>query len=318
MRRRRHDIVQLMILSVLGGAVVLTLLLPRLPAEQAAGETTEISVILREGDSALWPNIRLGMEQAAGELRAELRVLTPAEINDGGEQLRILRREVEGETDVVIIAPADPAGLDRALREEAVRQPVVSMESALSAGEVTVAPDNRALGQALGEAVIEDGAGDGFVLLVSASPETAGVTDRLAGAAEALAAAGTKVREREVSIADGGEGLKTLMKHPDLSAVLVLEPLLTEEAAAIKVGLGLTVPLYGVGVTAEGASYLQQGVISAAAAWSDFAAGYLAVEAAVCLSRGEECRTELLPFFIVRGEDVYEPAYQKLLFPVTA
>ena len=146
MRRRRHDIVQLMILSVLGGAVVLTLLLPRLPAEQAAGEATEISVILREGDSALWPNIRLGMEQAAGELRAELRVLTPAEINDGGEQLRILRREVEGETDVVIIAPADPAGLDRALREEAVRQPVVSMESALSAGEVTVAPDNRALG----------------------------------------------------------------------------------------------------------------------------------------------------------------------------
>ena len=275
MRRRRHDIVQLIILSVLGGAVVLTLLLPRLPAEQSAGETTEISVILREGDSALWPNIRLGMEQAAGELRAELRVLTPAEINDGGEQLRILRREVEGETDVVIIAPADPAGLDRALREEAVRQPVVSMESALAAGKVTVAPDNRALGQALGEAVIEDGAGDGFVLLVSASPETAGVTDRLAGAAEALAAAGTKVREREVSIADGDEGLKTLMKHPDLSAVLVLEPLLTEKAAAIKVGLGLAVPLYGVGVTAEGASYLQQGVISAAAAWSDFAAGYL-------------------------------------------
>ena len=68
MRRRRHDIVQLIILSVLGGAVVLTLLLPRLPAEQSAGETTEISVILREGDSALWPNIRLGMEQAAGEI----------------------------------------------------------------------------------------------------------------------------------------------------------------------------------------------------------------------------------------------------------
>ena len=30
MRRRRHDIVQLIILSVLGGAVVLTLLLARL------------------------------------------------------------------------------------------------------------------------------------------------------------------------------------------------------------------------------------------------------------------------------------------------
>ena len=66
MRRRRHDIVQLMILSVLGGAVVLTLLLPRLPAEQAAGEATEISVILREGDSALWPNIGGAAGGAAG------------------------------------------------------------------------------------------------------------------------------------------------------------------------------------------------------------------------------------------------------------
>ena len=145
MRRRRNDLAQLIILTVLGGAVVLTLLLPRLPARRGASETREISVILREADSALWPNIRLGMEQAAGELRSELRVLTPADVNDSADQLRILRREVEGETDVVIIAPADPAGLDRALREEAVHQPVVSMESALSEGKVTVAPDRKSV-----------------------------------------------------------------------------------------------------------------------------------------------------------------------------
>ena len=68
MRRRKNDLVQLMILTVLGGAVVLTMLLPRLPARRETAETTEISVVLREADSALWSNVRLGMEQAAGEI----------------------------------------------------------------------------------------------------------------------------------------------------------------------------------------------------------------------------------------------------------
>ena len=62
---------------------------------------------------------------------------------------------------------------------------------------------------------------------------------------------------------------------------------------------------------------LERGVISAAAAWSDFAVGYLAVEGALALARGERAEVEQPPFFIVRGEDIYEPEYQKLLFPVT-
>lgn len=316
MRRRRNDLAQLIILTVLGGAVVLTLLLPRLPARRGASETREISVILREADSALWPNIRLGMEQAAGELRSELRVLTPADVNDSADQLRILRREVEGQTDVVILVPADPAGLSRALGEEPARCPVVTMESPMAEAALTVAPDNRELGRALARAALEDGAGVGFVLLISASPGNAGVEDRLAGAREALE--GVPVREREADLTDGGESLRTLLKHPDLSAVMVFEPLLTEQAAAMKESLELEVPLYGVGVTADGAAWLERGVLSAAAAWSDFAAGYLAVEAAAALSRGESYQTEQLPFFIVRGEDIHEPAYQKLLFPVTA
>ncbi len=318
MRKRKNDLVQLMILTVLGGAVVLTMLLPRLPARRETAETTEISVVLREADSALWSNVRLGMEQAAGEFQAELRVLTPAAFNDSADQRRILRREAEGQTDVLIVEAADPAGLTRDLRQAPVRCPVVSMESPMEAAALTVAPDNGALGRDLARALLSDGAGTGFVLLLSASPDASGVTDRLDGAKEVLAAAGTPVREREVDLTDGGESLRTLLKHPDLSAAVMMEPLLTEQAAAMKESLGLTVPLYGVGVSARGAVWLERGVISAAAAWSDFAAGYLAVEAAVCLSRGEEFRTELLPFFIVRGEDVYEPEYQKLLFPVTA
>ena len=54
------------------------------------------------------------------------------------------------------------------------------------------------------------------------------------------------------------------------------------------------------------------------AAWSDYAAGYLAVQQAVRAVREQSQELEPLSFSIVRGEDIYAPENQKLLFPVTS
>ena len=312
MKMKRNARIELVILLALGGGVILTMLLPQVAARRRAAPPAEVSVILREADTALWSNVRLGMEQAADELGAELRVLTPAGNNDGAGQLDLLRREA-GQTAVLVIAPADCAGLDRALAETGAGCPIVSLESPLAKADLTVAPDNAALGAALAEAALAQG-GEGYVLLLSASPDSAGVAARLEGARQALEAAGARVRVGETDLS--GTGLADLLKQPDLSAVMAFEPALTEQAAALKDSLGLDLPLYGAGVTARGAAWLERGVISAAAAWSDFAVGYLAVEGAMALARGQAAQPEQLPFFIVRGEEIYEPEYQKLLFPV--
>ena len=314
MKKKRNAVIQLAILAALGAAVVVTSLLPQAPARREAYAPAEVSVILRESDTSLWSNARLGRAQAAGELGAELRMLTPAGSNDGAGQLDMLRREAAGQTSVLVIAPADCAGLERALAQREAGCPIVSLESPLEGAALTVAPDNAALGAALAQAALEE-AGSGFVMLLSASPDSAGVAARMEGARQALEAAGVRTRVGETDLS--GAGLAGLLKHPDLSAVMAFEPAITEQAAALKNSLGLDVPLYGVGVTAAGAAWLERGVISAAAAWSDFAVGYLAVEGALALARGERVQMEQPPFFIVRGEDIYEPEYQKLLFPVT-
>ena len=70
----------------------------------------------------------------------------------------------------------------------------------------------------------------------------------------------------------------------------------------------------------EGAALaaLERGEITAVAAWSDYAAGYLAVQQAVRAVREQSQELEPLSFSIVRGEDIYAPENQKLLFPVTS
>lgn len=53
------------------------------------------------------------------------------------------------------------------------------------------------------------------------------------------------------------------------------------------------------------------------AAWSEYAAGYLAVQQAAGAAREKtEPLTETLPFSVVGGDEIYESEYQKLLFPV--
>ena len=315
MKHKRNTVIQLAILTVLGGAVILTMLLPQLPSQRGAAPLVEISVILRESDSSLWSSARLGMDQAAGELGAELRVLTLDRTNDGTDQLEVLRRELGQQTDVLVVVPADPEGLARALPDQGTACPVLTMEPPLEGAVLAATPDNAALGRALAQAAVDDGAA-GTVLLLNASPNSTGVTARAAAAQEVLEAAGAAARVRAVDLSAPSDALRDLLKQPDLTAVMVFEPALTEQAASLKQSLGLDVPLYGVGVTASAAAWLERGVISAAGAWSDFAAGYLAVEGAVNLARGTDCRVEQLPFFIVRGEELYEAEYQKLLFPV--
>ena len=46
--------------------------------------------------------------------------------------------------------------------------------------------------------------------------------------------------------------------------------------------------------------------------------GLAAVRQAVEATREPGRELEPLPFFILRGEDIYAPEYQKLLFPVTS
>ena len=59
--RRRDAWIQLAILAALGCALVLTLLLPQLSGHRTQDPPLELSVVIRESDSSLWSNARLGI-----------------------------------------------------------------------------------------------------------------------------------------------------------------------------------------------------------------------------------------------------------------
>ena len=317
MKHRRNDLIQLLVLLTLGAAVILTLVLPQMSAGRRPPQPLEVSVLIREPDSALWANARLGMEQAAGELGAELRFLTLSAANDGGEQEELLLRESERGADALVVAPAQTQELSGRLGELTGQHPVVCLESPLEGAALTVAPDNRPLGGDLARAVLEDWTG-GAVLLLDTAPGSAGVAARLEEARRVLEQAGARVETAALPAGELGVRLDALLRDSGAQQVVAFEPSATERAAEAKESGGFSQLLYGVGVTANIAAWLERGTVSAVAAWSDYAAGYLAVEGAILAARGEENPAKLLDLTVLRGEDIYEPDNQKLLFPVTS
>ncbi len=318
MKRRKNDLIQLAVLVTLGAAVILSLVLPQILQRQSRPEILSVSILTRDTDSSLWTNTRLGMEQAADELNAELRFLSLSAPNDAAEQDSLLRREIEGGADAVIAIPADPDAFAATLSELSPSCPVVSMESPAEGVTGTVAADSEALGQALAAALLEDWTAGPVLLLDTGGGINDAITARLEAAHAALTDAGVPAAVRTCTGEELAAGLGALLADTGSRWVMTFDAVSTLRAAEGMELAQRSVPLYGVGSTVDIISGLEQGTIAASATWSDYAAGYLAVEQAVAAAHGEDATFAPLPFSILRGEDIYEPTNQKLLFPVAS
>lgn len=295
--------------------LLLLLLLILYPARaQRRPELLEMSVIAREADGAAWANARQGMEQAAADLHVELRFLYPAQSNSAREQSQLLTREADSGASAVLLFPADREALAEPVRSVSAKAALVTLETELEGAAGYVGVDNKALGEALGAAAL-NGAGAGqTVLLLDSAPAASGVGERLEAAEALLSGEGRQVRR----FSGTAEELVRAVEREDARAVVAFEPSSLERAASALSRLARPPLLYGAGSTAAIAAGLEQGSITATLAQNAFSSGYLAVEAAARLARGERAELpEPLPFFTVRRENLYEPEYQKLLFPVT-
>ena len=124
---KRKILLQL-VLPLLGLVLLFSLLAFAPGRSQREPALLEMSVILREADSAHIATARQGMEQAAADLNVELRFLTPSSDNHAQEQLQLLTREVEAGASAIILIPADRELLSPAMAD-AGKASLVTLET---------------------------------------------------------------------------------------------------------------------------------------------------------------------------------------------
>ncbi len=317
---KRKHIFQMGVLSLFGMGVLLSMVAFDLPGLRRKQELLSISVIIRGADSSSWA-ARQGMEQAAVDLGAELRFLALDRPNHADEQGSLLSREVEGGADGIILVPADTGALADSVRQAAAKTPVVTIESDMSGNGASacISTDNAALGEALGRAAINGVPLGGTVLLLDGVPGSSGMAQRLSEAARILRENGRQAEMFCIPDVQDLSGLLAERYHADPpDAVIAFEPEVLESVARLGREFEKPPLLYGMGGTNVVVSGLERGEIMAIASQNEFAAGYLAVEAAAQAARGTPRQvSEPLPFLIARQENMYDSDHEKLLFPVT-
>lgn len=302
-------------LMLLGAMVFLSLTVPENMFPSREQELVEVSVLLGEWDGALWSNTRSGMDQAAEDLGAELRYLSP--VRGRESQSDLLLRELESGVDAVVIRPVDPDGVAGALATLGSMPPLVTLESTVKDMErACVGTDAELVGRALAEAVCQDQPRGDTVLLIRTGADGSAAARRLEAAEALLVQEGFTVMTCwKPDGLDAQTDEVTLVRSADV--LMVFDPGALEQTARTLREWGCDLPLYGAGSSTGIAALMEQDHITAIAAWSDYAAGYLAVERAVNAARKDGVSDSELQFQIVRKEDMYEPEIQKLLFPVS-
>ncbi len=270
----------------------------------------EISAVMRDADSKLWAEMRSGMEQAASDLGVELRFLIPAS-ESAEEQEDLIRREMERGTDGIILTPVNNVYIEENVSFGEV--PVVSLEEPLLGSWKTISPDNEQIGKQLAEFAVQEKKA-AAVLLVSSYPKSEGMTQRIEAAEQVLNEAGIQT---QLYKGDLPSPMRKMAEEMGAEQIIALDSKATLMAAE-EYALSADHPqIYGVGSSGEITSYLEKGVLTAVAAWSKYAAGYLAVEYAAAAIQGRgDPSDSALKISIIKGDEIYEPENQKLLFPV--
>ena len=315
MKRNKNFLLMEGLLGII--ALVLALLLLNSQTNAVQGK---ISVILPDSDSSRWSALKYGLKMAAKDQQLELAIVDTGEALTAKEQKRLLMQESESEADGIIFQPV--AGLSMSELAKIEKQtPLISLGPSPSEKQETqlaqVAPDNYALGQALGETMLQDYAGNlaGKTLgVLMTAKESSLTSERLAGLEATLNKTGIRTLW-QVSLDEKTSGEQVLETQEKVNFVVALDDESLQQMAA-KVR---TPVVYGVGHSTEALYGLDSGIVAAVVVPDLFQMGYQSV---ISLDKAGHSlfgtpKEETIAFQVIRQEELFSEEHQELLFTMS-
>lgn len=276
-----------------------------------------VSVIVNDSSNARWDVFREGLEQGAEDNQVHLNLVSTGSFQNAQEERVIVRRELEGDADGVIVDPYSSEA-DSVLPGESA-YPVVLVESGIETDTLftSVMTDHMKLGERLADAVIK--AGETKVGILSGNQSQLGMRQRLKGVKERLAEAGV-----EISWVLSARELNKKIHNTEyfvnnkVNAVISLENNETEKAVdLLSDNGGIFWRIYGEGRSEKAVYYLDKGLIQELEVPNEYYMGYQSMVLAAQNIRYHTEKTEQVEveFFSVTKENLYDEETSRILFP---
>lgn len=276
-----------------------------------------VSVIVNDSSSERWDAFREGLEQGAEDNHVHLNLVSTGKFQNVQEEQTIVKRELDGSADGVIVAPYS-SDTDVVLPGETAKLTVL-IQTGIETDTLftTVMTDHVKFGETLGDMAVEGG--EKTVGIFSGNQNQLGMRQRLKALKQRLSEAGV-----EIAWVISDKELYKKMRNQDyfknasVDAVLSLENDDTEKAVDLILNTeNLSWHIYGEGRSEKLMYYLDKGTIRELLVPNEYYMGYqsmcLAAQA-VQYHTGKTEQTEV-DFFRVTKDNLYDEETSRILFP---
>lgn len=282
-------------------------------------EIYQIAVIIEDTRSDNYSNFRKGMDQAAMEFNVDVHFFTLYEKSDAEQQMELMEREQQDGADALIVVPADE---ERVVRKS-MAVPVVFLQPDVmgNSGVGNIVIDYEQMGRQLAYEMLKKIPADCSVWMLTDSARQSSM-DRLflKGADTVFMEEGRRIcvieRNEETGFSISLDALdtdgKVVLLAENSEILIEVSGMLTDDPAASEHICGL----YGRGNTVPILNDLDRGHITGICVTDDFSIGYLSVRAAVQALEGADSVPVMADIYYIEKENLREPDYEKLLFPI--
>lgn len=276
-----------------------------------------VSVIVNDSSNVQWDAFREGLEQGAEDNHVHLNLVSTGTFQNAQEEQIIVKREIDGEADGVIVEPYSSEA-DTILPTESTK-PIVLVETGIETDKLftSVMTDHRKLGESLADAAIKGG--ETRVGILSGNQSQLGMRQRLEGAKKRLSEAGVEV-SWVLSEKEFYKKIRNMEYFADnqVDAVVSLENNDTEKAVDLLFNDdSISWRIYGEGCSEKLVYYLDKGLIQELIVPNEYYMGYQSMAMAAQNIRYYTDKTDQIEveFFEVTKENLYDEETSWILFP---
>lgn len=291
-------------------------------------EVYNVSVIIRGKNGEVWNRMKAGMEQASSEMNVNLRFISLLEENSVTEQKEILEREMNSDTDAIVISPADYTELSALIENINKKIPIVLFESKIETKQNIpyVSCDNYELGKSLAEELIRNGNTRNNIAIVKSDLSSSSTKERYSGFIEEISNSKNSYELIEIPLDDSKlyNKIRALMEEDKFDAIVSFDTNTLEAIGKAKKYIlnnsetrFNNIEMYGTGCTSIIISLIEENMINAISMQNEFNVGYLSIENSVLKIEGKKNKkTVNIISTIINSRNMYSKENQKMLFPI--
>lgn len=321
---KRHKWAMILCISLAASAILFAVMLQKGRTGQREWKVTCI-VMTNDSANDFWTSLLEGAQMAADEYNVELSILAPEREDDYKMQNRLILEAIEEKPNAIVLAPSSYTEVTetaKKVREEGI--PLILIDSFLDdpIEDVSIATDNFQAGVKMGTYLADKLDEESVIGIVSHVKGSSTAMEREKGLRNGLG-------KFEQQIADVvfcnsayekayEETKKMLAAHVNMNVIFGLNEYSAVGAARAVRDLGLSgkIQMVGFDNSIEEIQMLEAGIFSGIVIQKPFSMGYLGVEKAVSLLKGEKVSRRIdAGSELITKENIYTEENQKLLFP---